>query len=276
MRKRWNLTVSLTLCCFALIACSDSSTPIDRDDDAPADTTTTPPVEAGDILADHSCTAEFSAIPDTVLAAVASDLRIYYGHTSHGSQLMTGLSMLQAENSKYIPPHIQEHSGDLGHNGALGWEESTRNFLLDHHTDYNVVIWSWCGGCSDNTDEGIDIYLEAMNQLELDYPDIVFVYMTGHLDGTGPDGILYRSNNRIRDYCAANKKVIYDFADIESYDPEGVYYPDETDSCQWCFDWCDQYECVGCGDCAHSHCFNCYRKGQAFWWMLARINGWPN
>ena len=25
---------------------------------------------------------------------------------------------------------------------------------------------------------------------------------------------------------------------------------------------------------AHSHCLNCYQKGKAFWWMMARIAGW--
>jgi hypothetical protein len=27
-------------------------------------------------------------------------------------------------------------------------------------------------------------------------------------------------------------------------------------------------------ECAHSHCFNCYLKGKAFWWLLARMAGW--
>jgi hypothetical protein len=65
--------------------------------------------------------------------------------------------------------------------------------------------------------------------------------------------------------------VLFDFADIESYDPEGTYYPDETDACAWCSSWCSSHTCVSCGECAHSHCFNCYRKGQAFWSLMAEL-----
>ena len=118
-------------------------------------------------------------------------------------------------------------------------------------------------------------YLNNMTQLENDYPDVTFIYMTGHLDGTGPEGNLYTLNNQIRDYCQANGKVLYDFADIESYDPDGIYYPYDMDACNWCYDWCDAHTCDMCPqDCAHSHCFNCYLKGKAFWWMMASISGW--
>jgi hypothetical protein len=136
-----------------------------------------------------------------------------------------------------------------------------------------MVMWSWCGGCSDNTEEGINIYLNAMNGLEQDYPGVTFIYMTGHLDGGGPEGNLYLRNNQIRDYCNNNDKILFDFADIESYDPDGIYYPDASDACEWCYDWCAIYPCPDCG-CAHSHCFNCYLKGKAWWWMMARIWGW--
>ena len=50
-----------------------------------------------------------------------------------------------------------------------------------------------------------------------------FVYMTGHTDGTGLDGTLHLRNQEIRNYCKANDKVLYDFEDIESYDPDGRY-----------------------------------------------------
>ena len=67
-----------------------------------------------------------------------------------------------------------------------------------------------------------------------------------------------------------------DFADIESYSPDGTYYPNGNDDCGWCSTWCASHDCpdAGCGSCAHSHCFNCYQKGKAFWWMLARTAGW--
>ena len=63
-------------------------------------------------------------------------------------------------------------------------------------------------------------------------------------------------------------------SDIESYDPDGNYYPDASDDCGWCSTWCAGHSCPACGSCAHSHCFNCYLKGKAFWWMMARLAGW--
>ena len=78
----------------------------------------------------------------------------------------------------------------------------------------------------------------------------------------------------IRAYCLAEDKVLIDFADIESWDPAGNWYPYESDACNWCTDWCAEYSCPNCDDCAHSHCFNCYQKGKSFWWMMARVEGW--
>ena len=215
---------------------------------------------------------DYDLIPDSVIVLVQSSYNIYYGHTSHGSQIMTGLNLLANEDSLVQLPTIHEVSDDLGHNGDTSWVPLTRSWL-DTHPECNFVMWSWCGGCSDNTEAGINTYVLAMTSLEADYPDVTFIYMTGHLDGTGVDGNLYARNNQIRTYCIANNKILYDFANIESYDPAGIYYPDENDACGWCSDWCAVYDCESCS-CAHSHCFNCYRKGQAFMWLLARLSGW--
>ena len=232
-------------------------------------------VDAEPIIADHNAVGEFNNIPPSVIADIQTNYTIFYGHTSHGSQIMTGLDMLFEEDSVYLPPPFHEYGDDLGHNGDTSWVPPTRSWL-DGHPEYNMVMWSWCGGCSDNTENGINNYLNALSQLEQDYPGVTFIYMTGHLDGTGPLGNLYARNNQIRAYCLANDKILFDFADIESYDPDGAYYPDDSDICGWCSVWCATYSCPDCPSCAHSHCFNCYLKGKGWWWMMARINGWQN
>ena len=229
----------------------------------------------GAVIVDHTSCDSVDGIPKSTLDDIRTTFDIFYGHTSHGSQIVSGMQILdRQDDTRYRIPALYEISDDLGHNGDTSWMAPTRTYL-DAHPECNFVMWSWCGGCSDNTEEGIATYLAAMETLEAEYPGKIFIYMTGHLDGTGVDGNLYRSNNQIRDYCVAHDKHLFDFADIESWDPAGTYYPDETDACTWCSDWCGENECLSCYSCAHSHCFNCFRKGQAFWVMLAEIANLP-
>ncbi len=229
-------------------------------------------VTAGGILVDHAATAQFDQIPSSVIASVTSGYKIYYGHTSHGSQVISGITYIHDNNNLYASPVFHEVSDDLGSGGDTTWVADIRNWLAAH-PDYNMVMMSWCGGVSISTETDINIYLDKMNQLENQYPTVTFVYMTGHLDGTGPTGTLYQNNNVIRAYCSSHNKVLYDFADIESYDPDNTYFPNESDACNWCYSWCSTHTCCS-GTCAHSHCFNCYRKGQAWWWMMATLEGW--
>ncbi len=266
-------------------ACSDDASPPDAhvgggDGSLPTQDLNVPRHDSSGaskgLLTDHTAPSASASIPKAALdAARAKFGKIFYGHTSHGSQIVTGLDMLESEDgAKYAKPTLDEVSGDLGHKGDTGWVDTTKSDLGKANHGIKMVVWSWCGGASDNTTAGIDTYLSEMEKLEKAHPDIVFVYMTGHLDGSGLSGSLYKSNNQIRTYCKAHGKVLFDFADIESYDPSGKYYPDEDDSCGWCSTWCAKNTCPSCGDCAHSHCFNCYQKGKSFWWLLARLSGW--
>jgi hypothetical protein len=273
MKKCYFITVIsiFILSLFALIQCSK---------DKPTSNGTH--IITGDTVffnADHTASASFADIPASYIRQARSHYNIFYGHTSHGSQIISGMSMLQNEdtlftfnNSTNIP--VTEYSGDLGTSSDVTWVPITRQYLDQEGAEFNMVIWSWCGGVSSNDEAGINVYLDSMEALENDYPNITFVYMTGHLDGTGPTGNLYVRNNQIRSFCTTNHKVLFDFADIESYDPDGTNYPNGSDACEWCTDWCATHTCLSCGGCAHSHCFNCYQKGKAMWWLLARLSGW--
>ena len=96
----------------------------------------------------------------------------------------------------------------------------------------------------------------------------------------GANGNLNQRNNQIRQYCQANNKVLFDFADIESYDPDGLTnymalnandncdYDNNGVSRNWATEWqashtqnVDWYNC----SCAHSQSLNGNQKAYAAW-----------
>ncbi len=254
------------------------------------------------IIIDHNCT-KIDSIPKSAINKAKQSLHIVYGHTSHGSQLISGMDKLDDFkggtglyrwhdgpqegaldiDDRFVP-------GDLGHNGDTTWASRTRTYLnASNHSDVNVVIWSWCGGMSDNTEAGVQTYLDKMDELEKDYPKITFVYMTGHSD-IWNDADLKTNNQQIRDYCKAHNKVLYDFHDIERYDPDGKFFEFTNDDCSyyrdgdgseklgnWAEEWqnrhtkgVDWYDCSA----AHTKPLNGNLKAYAAWWLWSRLAGW--
>ncbi|MBI9100748.1 MAG: hypothetical protein JEY91_19910, partial [Spirochaetaceae bacterium] len=168
------------------------------------------------------------------------------------------------------------------------------------NSDINTVIWSWCS----INDHDAQRYVDNMEKLIREYPHITFIFMTGHAEGQGedltPDSVHY-NNELIRRHCSDNNRILYDFADIESYDPDGFYYWDKdmmdnlsyTDG-NWAVEWIganlnselaklttgegvDGYS--GCSGTAHSDTpeeanLNGILKGQAAWWLWAVVAGW--
>lgn len=263
------------------------------------------------IIIDHACT-KLEKIPVEWIEQAKRTLHIAYGFTSHGSQLVTGMDGLVSWE-KGGPRYAHNAGGrdgalDLrafgGNFGNLGiahdlnqdieyrmdrtaWEKATRAYLA---TDpgVNVVMWAWCYGANTN-DANIDLYLRLMSGLERDFPGITFVYQTGRTSGPA---IVTRDavcNQRIRDYCRANGKILYDFYDIECYDPDGAYYGDKLVNCMcdydsdgdrvrdrnWAVEWQNAHpgEWFPCRS-EHSHPLNANLKAYAAWWLWARLAGW--
>ncbi len=270
-----------------------------------------PPTSSA-IIIDHTCT-DLSRVPPGFIQEARQQLRIGYGHTSHGSQVITGMeAMKRAEGSllsysyawgydasAFMNDSAFPGASDLGSPDRTSWASATRDLLnRSGGCNRNVVVWSWCGQADTGDPADITTYLNLMSQLESEFPGVRFVYMTGHLVGTGTDGELNKRNEQIRDFCRANDKVLFDFADIESYDPDGqVSFMQKyaTDGCDydadgdgnpwsdgnWAREWVAAHPghelttlASGCDDCAHSERLNCILKARAFWWMLARLAGW--
>jgi len=261
------------------------------------------------IIIDHLC-IDLSEIPAEWIDQAKEDLFIAYGHTSHGSQIISGMDAIESyytdctfdwsneggEGDLHIFQGDGYGTGYLDHDvGNSGWDDETREYL-DEFPACNVIIWSWCGQVDD-----VNLsthYFESMEQLESEYPDVIFVYMTGHLEGLGSEGSVYTANQQIRDYCINNNKILFDFADIEKYAPfdstdyQKYYADDECDydpdgeepidrTQNWANNWLNDnpdhiLTAISdlCTSCSHSVSLNCVKKGIAAWHLWARIAGW--
>ncbi len=256
------------------------------------------------IIADHhnATLSRLKSIPSEWIEKAKTTLHIVYGHTSHGSQVVDGLTGL----AKFLGSTYSWNSGGSGNAldlrdtpgsfktdlGDSSWASITSSYLKSN-SSINVVMWSWCGQVSGASESYINNYLKAMSKLEEEFPQVRFVYMTGHTDGTGVSGNLHIRNEQIRKYCRENNKILFDFADIESYDPDGNFYLDKAvnDGCHydsngdgsrdknWAESWQNSHklneEWFHCSS-AHSQPLTANMKAYAAWYMFAKIAGWDD
>ena len=291
-------------------------------------------------LVDHTKTD--LAIPAIWIAQAKAILHIAYEHTSHGSQLITGMNALKDYpdfGDKYAwsdttqgnsdslslddygipngPNDLSQGDDDRNHNGIVDWADSTYNYLVDpDHYHVNVILWSWCNIAGHD----IEFYLNGMEWLiglfgeggthprAAEHP-VKFVFITAHANGGGEGDSSDSQNELIRAHTTAHNRILFDFSDMENYDPDENYYLDKLlqddldyDSdgngwvdANWAVEYLDRHDDSeldrlttgnnvpgygGSGSCAHSDGpgnlarLNCVLKGRAAWHLFARLAGW--
>jgi len=196
------------------------------------------------LVIDHTCT-DLSLIPEAWIAQAKEDLHVVYQHTSHGSQLITGMNALQAFplfGSQYqwsdsgaagrldlddygIPGCADLSQGDsIDSNGVTPWVTATRALLNNPANSHvNVVMWSWCSINGHDAQR----YVNNMEILVAQYPAVKFIFMTGHAEGQNEnmtEHSVHYNNQLIRQHCASHGRILFDFADIEAHNPDGAYF----------------------------------------------------
>lgn len=244
-------------------------------------------------MIEHTCT-DLSRIPSAWVDSAQATMKIHYGHTSHGMQIPEGLDIIEvglpAFAYSYVNNALPIVPGALcifnGQTSAtyitpeLYWaSEAGMNetrAVLTSNPSINMSMFVFCQELETADTAFVDAYLDSMSVLEAEFPGVTFVYSTGNAQVTGGDGYnRYLLNERIRAFCIANEKVLYDFADLdawwynsisgswehETYDYGGTAVPAEHP------EWYGN-------DSSHTSFASCEQKGKAMWWLATMVSGW--
>jgi hypothetical protein len=187
---------------------------------------------------DHNAVAAIGALSQSQLDDVAAKFNFYFVHASVGSNIMDGIRSLNASDpSRYkltavtagaTPPGALRKGSIYEYGrGNPDWHSKVDGFATYLSNGWgnkaNVVLNKFC-----YIDPGATLQYyalanannTAMSQLESLYPNTTFVYMTIPLTtGRDSDNIKRNTfNTQLREWVAANNKVLFDVADIEAYD----------------------------------------------------------
>ena len=279
------------------------------------------PVQAiqDSIIINHT-TIDIKKIPDQWITAIKSDTKgIDYAYTSHGAYIISGLAAWDSYDTKYafatakygdIPAGTVLKIGNHneydyyynywnGPNGMANKQLSASTTVALNSGKFKYAMFEWCTEMSTFRIEQVDSYLAAMESLEAEYPNIRFIYTTGHADaGASDGGVKCQANNaRIRSYSIANNKILFDYEDIGCHSPSGTDYLNNgcgigyvngyADECtytggNWCTAWKSANPSSVFTTVANYHPYEGHSttglqasmKSGAFWWMMARLEGW--
>ncbi len=210
------------------------------------------------IVSDHT-TTDVAAIPDAAIANAAA-LRLLVRHASVGGNIDSGLDALHTANARY-----DRSLWDFQSRGNPGWQAKVDDLVAQaaaQGSSFDVLTMKFC---YIDPNASFTYYRDALLGLEATYPTKRFVWWTIPIETSGNTN-RQAFNDLVRAYAAANGKVLFDVADIESHDAAGVKRVDGSGrEIMW-----DEWTSDG----GHLNAAGSQRVASALWWLMARVAGW--
>lgn len=238
---------------------------------------------------------DISGIPDACFTTITSrNVAFHYAHRSDGSQIVSGAGSLMTQDSRLafedgyceLPDttnvlRMWDGMSSSDYVDANGYWASATGLgelraILTNNPQLRYSMWSWCGELyeEDWTTARTQQYLDAMSQLEADFPNVTFIYMTSHAREEWMGAQRAQHNQHIRNYCAQHGKILYDFEDIETW-WNGQQNLVQMDG-QWVPMRHPHFETADPGwEYSHTTQEGCEVKARVFWWMMAKLEGCP-
>ncbi|MHA1770086.1 MAG: hypothetical protein ACTSX2_04045 [Candidatus Thorarchaeota archaeon] len=245
----------------------------------------------GGLIIDHN-NIDISRIPGQYIDAAQAHVKFHYAHTSHGGQITIGLERIESANATFsfalesnlLPTEdgaLCMYDGNDGHGYItpdLYWQgesgQTITHNTLNNNPALNFSMWSWCTQLNSYSEAQVQEYLDTMSSFESTHPGVTFIYMTGNAQTGSEEGYnRYLRNEQIRNYCKTHNKVLFDFADLDSWsNGDQATYEYTVDDSTYTIPI--EHPDFHGNEVAHTTYSSCEQKGRAFWWMVAMLAGW--
>jgi hypothetical protein len=163
--------------------------------------------------------------------------RWFFAHASVGGNMVDEMSEMRAISSVHYPlrPVAVEGTPPASTDNGVVYEYMRGNpgaqVKFDSFGAYVTNGWRFPNVhlalnklCYVDQDADVEYYLGSMVKLEAAFPETIFVYMTMPLTTASDDDNRKRNvyNDRVREWTRTNNLVLFDLADIEAHDTNGV------------------------------------------------------
>lgn len=234
------------------------------------------------IVVDHRA-VNADAIPQQWLDKARS-LKVLFGHQSVGYNILEGLEAMSNKTPKRYQVEIQELSdpewrssrNGIGH-FEVGENEHPQRKISDfakrlssQKVPVDVAMMKLCFVDIEGDHSAplriFSDYRDTMEKLEQNNPNVRLIWWTEPLT-TSDNAARNEYNRLVREYALAHNKPLFDIADIESHDPDGK---EATDSAGVVAMYRGYTR-----DDGHLVKKAQLRVANAWWYLLARLSGWP-